>query len=890
MAQANQEELARLTQQVIDEFRTLGRVTPETSRALHDAQTEIENFNFKVEVGTKVIGKLGDAVANTAKAMYRGEKGASAFNQSVTDLADAAQIAAVGLSLLIPGGPIMKAVVAGLTYLGTSALKAGTEIMKTASLQSDSLYNAFQKMSKVGAAGSDGLTGVFNDVQKLGLGIQDLDGYINLLNESSQDLAMFRGNVTAGRRAFADMNKEMAPFTEQLYNAGLSQEDIVAGAMGYLKIQTMTGQAQTKTSTQLAEGAKKYLIEQDALTKLTGQTRQQAEAARAKAESEQRFRAVVESMRRSGDKQQIAAADELVRANQVLSSQSEEAGQGFRDLTTGMITTDAALKAYNSSNGEALKVATDMRAGEITAVDGVQQMAKAFGANAEALNSLAQSGVYEDFGIKFADAVKLGNIAMNDLTEMFRKIVKEQEEQGVTGKKALDEEQQKQTEIRLRQKEAMQATQELVQLAVPAATTAMLKLAEAASAAATALLATAKAKPANDALKEQATQSVYSNNELVGAAGEVGQVAAEGQIAAAGNQPAPEKIKSVKDMNFLDKFLVGKKEVARREAAEAAGQTPAQAAGIGTPKYAASLASNIAQFESGSAGYNAYNKGTVGNKMIPSDKPVDFSKMTIAEYLKRGDLKAGDPNRLFAVGKYQIIPETMKQLVKALKLDPDKTLLDATTQDLLFTEGLIKQKRQNVADYLAGRSDNRDAAILDLAMEFASVGVPYPAGKAKRRGESFYAGIGGNQAHNSPDAVGAALDADRQKNKPSAAAGGMFDGPMSGYPATLHGPEAVIPLKNGMVPVSINPTGLMSLMPSLDIDSETADQIAESFKTGMNVDFSGIVNSLNGLVRQQQDQNNLGLQERMISLLEDIRSSQVNTADNTGRMAAVAAN
>jgi hypothetical protein len=889
MALANEEELARLQQQVIDEFRTLGRVTPETSRALHDAQTEIENFNFKVEVGTKVIGKLGDAVANTAKAMYRGEKGASAFNQSVTDLADAAQIAAVGLSLLIPGGPIMKAVVAGLTYLGTSALKAGTEIMKTASLQSDSLYNAFQKMSKVGAAGSDGLTGVFNDVQKLGLGIQDLDGYINLLNDSSQDLAMFRGNVTAGRRAFADMNKEMAPFTEQLYNAGLSQEDIVAGAMGYLKIQTMTGQAQTKTSTQLAEGAKKYLIEQDALTKLTGQTRQQAEAARAKAESEQRFRAVVESMRNSKDEKQIKAADELVRANQVLSSQSEEAGQGFRDLTTGMITTDAALKAYNSSNGEALKVATDMRAGEITAIDGVQQMAKAFGANAEALNSLAQSGVYEDFGIKFADSVKLGNIAMNDLTKMFEKIVTEQEEQGVEGKKALDELQQTQTEIRLRQKEAMQATQELVQLAVPAATTAMLKLAEAAAAAATALLATAKAKPANDALKEQATQSVYSNNELVGAAGEVGQVAAEGQIAAA-NQPAPEKIKSVKDMNFLDKFLVGKKEVARREAAEAAGQTPAQAAGIGTPKYAASLASNIAQFESGSAGYNAYNKGTVGNKMIGSDKPVDFSKMTIAEYLKRGDLKAGDPNRLFAVGKYQIVPETMKQLVKALKLDPDKTLLDATTQDLLFTEGLIKQKRQNVADYLAGRSDNRDAAILDLAMEFASVGVPYPAGKAKRRGESFYAGIGGNQAHNSPDAVGAALDADRQKNKPSAAAGGMFDGPMSGYPATLHGPEAVIPLKNGMVPVSINPTGLMSLMPSLDIDSETADQIAESFKTGMNVDFGDIVNSLNGLVRQQQDQNNLGLQERMISLLEDIRSSQVNTADNTGRMAAVAAN
>ena len=494
MALANEEEIARLTQNVIEEFRTLGRVTPGTAKALHDAQTEIENFNFKVEVGTKFIGKLGDAVANTAKAMYRGEKGASAFNQSIGDMADAAQIAAVGLSLLIPGGPIMKAVVAGLTYLGTSALKAGTELMQTANAQSDSLYNAFQKMSKVGAAGSDGLTGVFNDIQKLGLGIQDLDGYMNLLNESSQDLAMFRGNVAAGRRAFADMNQEMKPFTEQLYNAGLSQEEIAAGAMGYLKIQTMIGQAQTKTTAELAQGAKKYLIEQDALTKLTGQTRQQAEAARAKAESEQRFRAVVESMRRSGDKQQQAAAEELVRANQVLSSQSEEAGQGFRDLTTGMITTEAGLKAYNSSNGEALAVATQMKAGEINAIDGVQQMAKAFGANAENLNSLAQSGVYEDFGIKFADAVKLGNIAMNDLTEMFKKVVKEQEEQGVTGKKAQDDLQQTQSEIRILQRDTMLLTQAFVQDAVGPATDAMKKLAQAANATAEALLAENKNK------------------------------------------------------------------------------------------------------------------------------------------------------------------------------------------------------------------------------------------------------------------------------------------------------------------------------------------------------------------------------------------------------------
>jgi GH24 family phage-related lysozyme (muramidase) len=45
--------------------------------------------------------------------------------------------------------------------------------------------------------------------------------------------------------------------------------------------------------------------------------------------------------------------------------------------------------------------------------------------------------------------------------------------------------------------------------------------------------------------------------------------------------------------------------------------------------------------------------------------------------------------------------------------------------------------------------------------------------------------------------------------------GGVFNGPTSGYPATLHGNEAVIPLKNGSVPVSMNLQGLSALMPDL---------------------------------------------------------------------------
>jgi len=258
------------------------------------------------------------------------------------------------------------------------------------------------------------------------------------------------------------------------------------------------------------------------------------------------------------------------------------------------------------------------------------------------------------------------------------------------------------------------------------------------------------------------------------------------------------------------------------------------------------LAANITKFESGAAGYNAYNRGTVGNKMIGSDKPIDFSKMTIAEYLEHGRLKSGDPDKIFAMGKYQIIPDTMAGLVKKLKLDPEKTFLDSATQDLLFNEGIIKQTRRNVAAYLSGQSNDRDAAILDMAKEFASVGVPYPAGKAQERGQSYYAGVGGNKAHNPPEAVGAALDADRT-TKISAAMGGITQGPMSGYPATLHGNEIITPLSPNSILEQLAKT---SAAPAASTNQSNDSDILMSLHDLMENKFNDMINTL-------KDGNNL---------------------------------
>jgi GH24 family phage-related lysozyme (muramidase) len=91
-----------------------------------------------------------------------------------------------------------------------------------------------------------------------------------------------------------------------------------------------------------------------------------------------------------------------------------------------------------------------------------------------------------------------------------------------------------------------------------------------------------------------------------------------------------------------------------------------------------------------------------------------------------------------------------------------------------------------------------------------------------------------------------------------AANGGIFDGPKSGYPMTLHGQEAVIPLKDSAVPVT------------------------------MSQEFNTTAANLGELVNIMK--NNVGMQATMLAVLEDMRRSQSNTADNTSRIAAVAAN
>ncbi len=145
------------------------------------------------------------------------------------------------------------------------------------------------------------------------------------------------------------------------------------------------------------------------------------------------------------------------------------------------------------------------------------------------------------------------------------------------------------------------------------------------------------------------------------------------------------------------------------------------------------LADLVRAGESGKAGYGAYNRGTYNDEhgvshMRPMGTHVDVTQLTIDEIQRRQSLRSADPDRLFAVGAYQVIPETLNNAVTRLSLDT-KQKLSPELQDHIFADHLIVNKRSAVHAYITDANGSTlQAAQTALAKEWASIGDPVNKG------------------------------------------------------------------------------------------------------------------------------------------------------------------
>ena len=152
----------------------------------------------------------------------------------------------------------------------------------------------------------------------------------------------------------------------------------------------------------------------------------------------------------------------------------------------------------------------------------------------------------------------------------------------------------------------------------------------------------------------------------------------------------------------------------------------------------------IAKYESGSGGYESMYPGTT----LPG-----ATKMTIAEVARKAT---------GAVGMYQNMPRFLHARAKAVRLDPNTALYNEENQRKIAVY-LIEDGQAGVTPQML--KENPDEAMIRLSRVWAAIPVPKNMqGHTKQvsKGESYYAGVGSNKAHITPEMMYKAMGTSAQ--------------------------------------------------------------------------------------------------------------------------------
>jgi hypothetical protein len=510
MADEIQREANERLRELMEQFSALSAETRRLTAAEKEQADEQAKFQAKLDAAGAAAAAFGKIFVSYNKAIYDGESANKAASQSIGDMADAAKVAGAFLLLLVPGGPLVKGFIAGLTLLTSKLIESG----KLVADQTDSIYKSYRELAKAGAAGAGAMQDTFDGLQRLGLGVERFNEVIRMVNENAADLADFGGTVNRGKKIF---EKSMQDMTDQqriqMEQMGLDRTAQAEATLEYIKQQRLLTRGTRDQMDTSSTAVLRYVKETDLLTRITGMNRKEQEKLMDDAMRNEQFNATLQQIR---EEQGEAAAKQVQAALAMAQKAGPETAKQFMSSISGFIgSSDEAGQAFMATGGKIAEVADALRNGQLkntkdTAV-AMNDLFKAYGDTAKQFRGQAQMMNYgKTFG-SFSEAVKAGQISIEDLAKAYDEAQKEQKDQledPLTKKAAQAENDARATQI---------AEQKLVNLGMEtfittnaSAAAANRKLAESALAAAEALT---QLKKDADAKRTQSLETAKKTHE-----------------------------------------------------------------------------------------------------------------------------------------------------------------------------------------------------------------------------------------------------------------------------------------------------------------------------------------------------------------------------------------
>jgi Ca2+-binding EF-hand superfamily protein len=400
-----------------------------------------------------MLGSMAKGAASTLADL--GQNGFTSFNQlnSVVDTVTGA-IAKMGASI---------------PFLG-AAMTATAEATKFALTQIQQVADNFRELSQVGALTADGMTGVRQALLDSGLTQQ---GLTNIVKQNSAAFSMLGGTVGDGTVKFSkfvgNLTKDTSRAGLQLRQLGLSADDMGEAAAAYVEIQGRLGTSQRMTQDQLSEGTVRYTRELDIISKITGQTRKELQDSQKAALDEQRFRAKIDAMQRSG---QGEAAQNALNLSAALQKVAPEAAKGFRDIFAagGSATTTEATKLLAATDGAIVGIVQQLaRGGDIG--DALGQLQTALGKTTDRVNTTAQFADISSYLGNYSQLLDVTKLSAGDLKTAIQSAKETQDKQAAGLDEYTTQVVTAQQQLELAAKEVQELGFNLATFAIPAVTT-----------------------------------------------------------------------------------------------------------------------------------------------------------------------------------------------------------------------------------------------------------------------------------------------------------------------------------------------------------------------------------------------------------------------------------
>lgn len=409
----------------------LGKRAREAAEALREisgvrrddiSSTEKNSASKKVNTkatndANKALALLEKTIGRNVSSMYRGEKAGKQFSIAIEQAADV-------LSLLIalagPFGKLGKAI-------GIAAVQLAKLFGKESVEQAQKLYDTYQQIGTVGGGLGTSLEDLAETARQAGFGIEQLEQFSAIIRQNAKGLAMFGGSVAQGTKQFTAMVEPLVfgRLGENLQNMGLSIDEIRESTARYTKLQARLGLSQSMSTDQLTKSSYGYLENLNLLSRLTGASVEEQQAAQDRLLSQQRFRAAQEEALMSGDAEAIARMNKARDMFTYYTSiGAEDLAQGVADAATGFVgTSEASMQIYRSVP-EIQKILSDSN---LNAIESIRQVSGSAADTQRRFLTAAKAGadISAIFG-NTAQALDADVLARQLTEENLRKVINQQ--------------------------------------------------------------------------------------------------------------------------------------------------------------------------------------------------------------------------------------------------------------------------------------------------------------------------------------------------------------------------------------------------------------------------------------------------------------------------------